>query len=209
MSTPEDARVAAPGEPASDWERKRRSMLDGAARVFSERGYKQGTTKDIAAHAGLSQPALYHYVGSKADLLREIALQVDRDMIGALERATAASPRPTDQLRNLIHEFTRAVVDNRLTFAVYRQEVRSLEPEVADKVQADERAFVSAVERMVAAAQAAGDLPHGQPAVLTYGILNMVSEVHRWYRPDGPLDAESIADAFCDLIRLPRPESIP
>lgn len=202
MATQAEGRSIRAEEPLSDWERKRRQILDGAALVFSTRGYKQGTTTEVAATIGLSQPAIYHYVGSKADLLREIALQVDRDMLGALERGFGASPDPREQLRGVIREFTRAVIDNRLTFAVYRQEARSLEPEVALKVQADEQAFIASVDRLVVKLQGTEQLPAGPSKVVTHGILTMVSEVYRWYRTDGPLDADGIADALCDLVGL-------
>ncbi|MFI6369259.1 TetR/AcrR family transcriptional regulator [Nocardia sp. NPDC050630] len=184
------------------WDHKRRLILDGAAAVFSKRGYVKGTTKEIAAELDLSQPAIYHYVGSKADLLREIAQQVDHDLLDALRRGLAAGPDPITQLRAIITEFTRAVVTNHLTFAVYRSELRWLEPAVAEQVDGDERAFIAAVHDVVERAQASGSLPQAPSAVLTFAILNMVSETHRWYAPVGPLGPDAVADAYCQLIGL-------
>ncbi len=193
--------AAADGETA--WDHKRRRILDGAAAVFSTSGYTKGTTKEIAAHIGLSQPAIYHYVGSKADLLREIALQVDHDMVIALQKGLNRGTDPLTQLRGIILEFTLAVVANRLTFAVYRSERRWLEADIAAQVQQDEDEFVRAVRQVVEAAQKTGRLPAAPPAVLTYAILNMVSESNRWYRAEGPMSPEQVAAAYCSLIGLP------
>src|SRR3954465_14861572 len=102
---PHAQRPAPPAHPA-----KRLASLGGAAEVFVRRGFAAGTTKEIAAEVGLSQPAIYHYVGSKHDLLREIALHVDEEMNGALARGLAVSEEPGRQLRGIIHEFTAAVV---------------------------------------------------------------------------------------------------
>lgn len=188
----------------SAWEDKRRRILDGAAAVFSSRGYSKGTTREIAAQLDLSQPSIYHYVGSKADLLREIALQVDRDMTSALHDGLAAGSDPVTQLRAIITRFTYAVIANHLTFAVYRSEQRWLEPAVAEQVQHDEREFVATVRSVVEKVQALGQLPNAPSSVITFAILNMVSESHRWYHQDGSLDPASIADAYCKLIGLPR-----
>ncbi|MCP2338689.1 TetR/AcrR family transcriptional regulator [Actinomadura rupiterrae] len=197
--------MAASSQPEreSAWEEKRRRILDGAAAVFSSRGYGKGTTKEIAAQLGLSQPSIYHYVGSKADLLREIALQVDRDMTTALRDGLAAGTDPVAQLRAIITRFTAAVIANHLTFAVYRSEQRWLEPAVAEEVQRDEREFVAAVRRVVEKVQALGKLPDAPSSVLTFAILNMVSESHRWYHQEGSLDPASVAETYCELIGLP------
>lgn len=54
----------------------REAILAGARRLFGERGYGAVTNKDLAAAAGVTTGALYHYVDSKLDLY----LQVHRDM---------------------------------------------------------------------------------------------------------------------------------
>lgn len=181
---------------------KRRAILEGAAEVFSRRGFTAGTTKEIAAEVGLSQPAIYHYVGSKADLLREIALHVDYDMMAALEAGLARSKDPLEQLRGVIYEFTAAVVRDRRVFAVFWQELHALEPETRAKVAKDERDFVARVGRVIAALQKQDRFPAGPPAVLAQAVLSMPSWMYHWYRPGGPLSAAAIADLYCRLLGL-------
>lgn len=194
-----------PVDSASAWDEKRRRILYGAATVFSARGYPKGTTKEIAAQIGLSQPAIYHYVGSKSDLLRKIALQVDRVMTAALREGLSLGSDPLTKLRGVIACFTQAVVYNHLTFAVYRSELRWLEPSIAEQVQSDERQFVLAVRGQVEEVQAQGALPDAPSSVLTFAILNMVGESYRWYRDTGPMDPTAVADTYCRLIGLSAP----
>lgn len=52
------------------------TILDGARQLFGERGYAAVTNKDLAAAAGVTTGALYHYVESKLDLY----VAVHRDM---------------------------------------------------------------------------------------------------------------------------------
>lgn len=54
----------------------REAILRGARQLFGERGYGAVTNKDLAAAAGVTTGALYHYVESKLDLYME----VHRDM---------------------------------------------------------------------------------------------------------------------------------
>src|SRR3954470_2167480 len=168
MGASEGNRREAGGEQATtpDHTAKRLAILEGAAEVFVRRGFAAGTTKEIAAEVGLSQPAIYHYVGSKHDLLREIALHVDEEMNGALARGLAVSEEPGRQLRGIIHEFTAAVVRDRRAFAVFWQELYSLPDDVRSRIAEDERTFVTAVAAIVAALQAEHRMPPGSPIVL-------------------------------------------
>lgn len=61
--------------PDSSSENTLEAILDGARRLFSERGYAAVTNKDLASAAGVTTGALYHYVDSKLDLY----LAVHRD----------------------------------------------------------------------------------------------------------------------------------
>jgi AcrR family transcriptional regulator len=185
-----------------EFEAKRRDILEGASEVFVRRGFAAGTTKEIAAEVDLSQPAIYHYVGSKADLLREIALHVDREMSAALDAGLASSDDAEGQLRGVIHEFTAAVVRDRRAFAVFWQELHSLEPDVREKIAADERDFVAKVGRLITALQKRGRMPAGPPVVLAEAVLSMPSWMYHWYRPGGKLEAKDIADIYCRLIGL-------
>lgn len=189
--------------PASDWERKRREILDAAAEVFFERGFERGTTKEIAERVGLSQPSIYHYVGNKQSLISEIANQVSADFTAALDSAERSSDDPVEQLRCIIHAFANALAVNLKTFAVYWKELNSIPEETARPVAASQHSYVTRVDRIVEACQKRGALPARQPThVLTEGILGMLSWMHWWFKPDGRLTPAQVADAFCDLIGL-------
>jgi AcrR family transcriptional regulator len=191
----------------SEWARRRREILDAAAEVFFLRGFDGGTTKEVAARVGLTQPAIYHYVGSKQDLLVEIAREVDGDFSTAIAGALAASSDPVDQLRSVVYAFTGALTRNRLSFAVYWKEYRAIPPDVAKSVAAHQRTFISQVGDLVAKAQDRGVLPAAQPTeIITQGILGMLSWMYWWYRPEGPYRPDDIAHGFLALIGLPEIE---
>ncbi|HYV15625.1 MAG TPA: TetR family transcriptional regulator [Conexibacter sp.] len=197
----EEPPATAPDE--TSWDRRRRSVLAGAAEVFFERGFARGTTHEIAQRVGLSQPAIYHYVGSKEDLISEIAHQVDRDFSAALERSVAASDEPVAQLRGIIASFADTLTRNHRTFAVYWQEQHSLPEAVREETAADLRRYMARIDDVVAAVQQLGLLPAQAPTrVVTEGIIGMLSWMYWWYRPGGRYDAQQIADTFCEMLGL-------
>ncbi len=72
------------GRPRYDTERveeRRAEILEAATAVFARRGYHQARTKQIADEAGLSEGLIYHYFGSKRQLLLAIIDRITTESI--------------------------------------------------------------------------------------------------------------------------------
>lgn len=198
-----------PPPPISVHSTKRAAIVDVAAEVFYERGFSAGTTREIAAEVGLTQPAIYHYVGSKDHLLAAIADHVDREMTAALDRGIARSATSEGQLAAIIEEFTLAVLANQKAFAVYYRENHHIQEDVRARVEAHERQFVRQTSELVSVLQKSGVLPDPDPpTVVAEAILGMASWSYRWFRPGGRATPKAVARAFTRLIGL-EPAEVP
>lgn len=54
---------------------RREQLIRTALRLFSEKGYRGASVRDIARSAGVNEALLYHYFKSKADLFRAVLNQ--------------------------------------------------------------------------------------------------------------------------------------
>jgi AcrR family transcriptional regulator len=81
----------------------RQALLDAAAKVFVERGYRDATIDEIAAAAGYSKGAVYWHFDGKDDLFFALLDErVDRPMREAMEMLSSAPPE-----RDMAPEATR------------------------------------------------------------------------------------------------------
>ena len=55
--------------------RRKKEILDAAARIFAEKGYANATTREIAEAADMAEGTLYNYFGGKRELLLAVASQ--------------------------------------------------------------------------------------------------------------------------------------
>lgn len=73
---------------------RRSAILAAAIRLFSERGFRGVTTRELAASIGVSEPVLYQHFPSKKDLytaiIEESKDQHYHDALGGLERMAEA-----------------------------------------------------------------------------------------------------------------------
>jgi TetR/AcrR family transcriptional regulator, mexJK operon transcriptional repressor len=85
---------------------RRQQIIDGALRVFAQKGFAQATIKEIAQAAGIGSPGLiYHYFADKNDLLGQIfAAQVP--IASLLDKPEALFDLPVREgLTLLAHSF--------------------------------------------------------------------------------------------------------
>ncbi|WP_184503211.1 TetR family transcriptional regulator [Streptomyces botrytidirepellens] len=175
--------------------------MDGAAEVFFRHGFAKGSTREIAALAGVSQGLVAHYF-KKSELMGSIARQVSTDFIAALDKALAGDRSPEEQLARVVHSFVESMALNQHTFRVYWKEIESIPSDDAQQARALEKEYVARVAHIVAAAQKQGVLPAEHDALtLTEGILGMLSWTHWWYRPDRHTP-QQVSAAYRDLIGL-------
>ena len=77
--------------PASDSADTRQEIIDAARRLFAERGYGGVTNKQLAAAAGITPGALYHYVASKLDLYVCVHRDLQRKIYGRFVEAVGGT----------------------------------------------------------------------------------------------------------------------
>jgi AcrR family transcriptional regulator len=111
-----------------------------ATRLFAERGYLSVSMNDIAEAVGIRGPSLYHFVGSKHQLLREIILTTTRANLRNLREAAELSDDVCDQLRVCVEQQVRFRIRNAYENQVMTRETLSLDDAGRDEVIASRNA---------------------------------------------------------------------
>jgi AcrR family transcriptional regulator len=171
------------------------SLLDVAVAVFNERGYDATSMDELAGRLGVTKSAIYHHVSSKVELLR---LALDRALDGLFavtEEPAATTGRAIDRLEHVVRGSVRVLVDE-LPFVTLLLRVRG-NSDVEQAALKRRREFDRIVTELVAAAEDEGDVRQDvDPAVTSRLLFGTVNSLTEWYRPDGGLSADALADAL-------------
>ena len=96
------------GRPPASVSAETRSRILMAARdCFARLGYSRTTNKDIAAAAGITTGAIYHYYDSKQDLFVAVTDEVTELVFSEFERVVADEATFLGQLRALLDAASR------------------------------------------------------------------------------------------------------
>jgi AcrR family transcriptional regulator len=171
------------------------SLLDVAVTVFIERGFEATSMDELATRLGVTKSAIYHHVPSKVELLR-LALDRALDALFAVtEEPGATTGRAIDRLEHVVRGSVR-VLAAELPFVSLLLRVRG-NSEVERTALQRRREFDRVVTALVRAAEEEGDVrPDVDPAITSRLLFGTVNSLTEWYRPDGDLTPDELADAL-------------
>jgi AcrR family transcriptional regulator len=171
------------------------SLLDTAVAVFNERGYDATSMEELAARLGVTKSAIYHHVSSKVELLR-LALDRALDALFAVTEEPGATTGPAiDRLEHVVRGSVH-VLAAELPFVTLLLRVRGNSP-VEQAALQRRREFDRVVTDLVRAAEQEGGVrPDVDPAITSRLLFGTVNSLTEWYRPDGGLSADVLADAL-------------
>lgn len=176
---------------------QRETILHQAARLFARQGYPATTMRDLAATLGVTPAALYYHFSNKDQLLLEVVLHGIEVVHRRVEAAMAAAPTVAQRIWAGLRAHLLACLDHQDFVAVILQESRYLSPAAAERAVAARDAYEALWARTLEAGAEAGLFQGGVDLRLLrlfgFGAMNWVTV---WYRRDGPLPPEAIADAF-------------
>jgi TetR/AcrR family transcriptional regulator, cholesterol catabolism regulator len=177
----------------------RNDILDAAAQVFRKKGFHGASMNDIAEAVNLQKASLYHHVSSKQEIL--LAL-LDRAMEMLTERIAplATQSAPADQkLRQMIHSYLQMLAENADLASVLLFEYRSLEPKQLSRHIPNRDKFENLWRDVVLEGVKSKKFQCAHPGLAVRAMLGTMNWILTWYRTDGALTIEQIADQIADL----------
>lgn len=109
------------------YDRRQQEVVVGAARLFAERGYDQTSVPELASALGLATGSLYHYFGSKEQLLIEICDQLMDPLLEQARALVAQEAEPEARLRALVGLWVAHVIAHRDHMLVFQQQRHTIE----------------------------------------------------------------------------------
>jgi AcrR family transcriptional regulator len=191
------------------WQARRDEIVDTSATVFARQGYHATGIAELCEANDLGQGALYHYIGSKEELLAAIHDRVmDEVMLGA-DRVEAAGGTPSAQLTMLGHELLDVIHRYPDHVWVFLHEFPALTGERADQFRRRRRAYEQRVEAVLAAGVESGEFRDVDPWLTARAWFGMHNYTYLWLKPGGRLSARDVAEPFAQIFMrgIERPDS--
>jgi AcrR family transcriptional regulator len=157
----------------------RAAILATAAELFATRGYRGVTMDEIARRRGMSKRTLYQHFASKEAMADSIVSELLEELADAVDRAMTAGGSFAATFRRVLRSAEMVLV---------RMPVQMLEdlekhaPHIFARIDAFRAGQMRRYGDILAAAQAAGEVPRGVDPALAVDIL--IAAVQAAGRPE-------------------------
>lgn len=172
-----------------------------AAELFAAKGYNGVGVAEIGDATGLGRGALYHHIGSKEDLLYDIASRYIADLVESGRQIAAKYPDPIARIRQLSSHLMHAVGQHQAEMTVCFREVDTLSGEHHTNVSRLHAEYEQIWVDAVAAGVATGVFRKIKTEKIAIkGLLGMYFYSFLWLDPNGRHSPGAIGDVFSDLF---------
>jgi len=182
--------------PAVSQGEKRRQILDAAVRAFARKGYHACRVGEIAEEAGVAYGLVYHYFGSKEELLETIFRETWTQMLSRVQEVREEGGPASEQVRKVTALLLRTWRRNPDLVRVLVHEVTRSPEQLPRQIDEISHAY-EALEGIIAHGQETGEFRNDFDAQLAatifYGALEEV--LTGWVMGQLPDGDEDIARA--------------
>jgi AcrR family transcriptional regulator len=178
---------------------KREAVLRAAVALFLEQGYHRATLAGVAERLNITKPALYNYFRGKDEILFECwAMGQERvdDLIAGID---AAGGNGLVKLRKLVGAYA-AVMATDFGASLVRFDVRDLNAENAEIVRAGKRSIDHTFRSYITQGISDGSIKRCDAKLAAFAIAGSLNWIGHWYRSDGTLSPQAIAEQFTDRL---------
>ena len=187
-------------EPATREGGRRDEIVAQAVALFDAKGYAGTSVNDIAEAVGLSKPALYHWIQHKEDILYWIHEDVSQMLLENARARLEQHIPPREQLRGVARDLLGLMDTHRDWLRVFFEHFRELESGRQELIMARRAEYQSVVQGMLESGMASGAFRTTDPALATNALFGAFVWAYQWFKPDGPLTSEQVADVIFDLL---------
>lgn len=172
---------------------KREAVLRTAARAFNENGFHATSLDDVAERLNVTKPTVYHYIKSKDEILFE-CVKIGLEMMqSAIDVASSSGGKAIDKLIAAMQKYAEIVTMD-FGMCLIRVGEDPLPPESRKKLRKLKAGIDGEFRKLITQAIAEGSIPSCDPKIAAFTVAGALSWIGRWYKPEGPLKPEDIAE---------------
>jgi AcrR family transcriptional regulator len=180
-------------------ELQRRTVLETAAEIFSEKGFRGASMADVARALGVTRPALYYYFDSKEQILTSLVKEVTLYIQELGDSVEDETRDPAETLFEMVKNNALFIIRNPVLFRVvercendFRQSTKQLNTRGKRRIFEE---FKATIVRGIRS----GHFKDIDPSVAAFSVIGLCSWSAWWFKPEGRLKDTEVAAQIASM----------
>jgi AcrR family transcriptional regulator len=172
-------------------------LVDAAVELFASKGFNGTSIRDIAKLTGMTISNIYYHYGSKEGLLVAILERATRQIVGSLNPVVEMDLEPLERFKLLL----RTHFDLLVNAGRREADILFLEEEHVSRFRKPFQIdLMNMYRKELETLQAMGYVKKVNITVLAFNIFGVINWHLRWYKPDGKMSLDQVADEMVDFV---------
>ena len=179
---------------------KRDAVLQTAAHMFLEQGYRRTSMSELAKRLQITKPALYYYFHNKEQILVECYRAGITLIETLLDKALVSRGTGLTKVKAYIEAYAKSVVLYDFGRCVAMLDESELSPETRKEVRALKRRIDASIRGYIEEGIADKSIAPCDAKLASFAMSGAINWIGTWYKPSGPLSGVEIAGHFTHLL---------
>ncbi|MEH7246013.1 TetR/AcrR family transcriptional regulator [Neobacillus niacini] len=180
--------------------KKKNEILRSASSIISEKGYEKTTMEDIAAQLLMTKGSMYYYFKNKEELLFECHLMILEPSIEKLIDVRNSDLSPLGKMRKVISDYIIFEINEKAMFNVAGKLDQTFSKEFLEKILAKRDEYNHIFDELIQEGIKTEVFQNVDVKMARLIILGALNSVQSWYKPEGKLKPEEIANIHADYL---------
>ena len=178
----------------------RNRIIDTAKDLFAAKGFKGASIRDIEKAVGMHMSNIYHHFGSKEGLMIAILESSAGKTLKCLREVSDSDLDPVDRFKLILKEHTLITIGRKKEVKLVMDNEKHLSPKGYKLIHQTQVEILAIYMKQLGILKKLGKIRSSNITVLAFNILGIINWSIRWFRPNGHLSADEVADQIVDFI---------
>jgi AcrR family transcriptional regulator len=179
---------------------KRDAVLQTAAQLFLETGYRKTSMSQLATRLNITKPALYYYFHNKEEILIECYRAGFEKIENVLHEAKDCHGDGLCKVKSYLHAYATAVVNYDFGRCVATLDDTELSDKTRRQVRAIKRRIDATLRGYVEEGFTDGSIAPCNAKLASFAMAGAINWIGNWYRPNGSHSPQEIVSEFVHLL---------
>lgn len=170
---------------------RKQEILQHAARLFKEKGYRAVSMRDLADALQIKASSLYNHIQSKEEILSSIILEVAEEYAEVMQRIQAEEISCIQKLRKLIALHIQIATKNSNGMAIVQNDWVHLEEHMVHYKQLRSN-YENNFHKIIKAGIANNELRKANPETIAFSLLSTLNTLYLWIPKKSNLDVDEL-----------------
>ena len=179
--------------------KRKEEIIEKATDLFYRHGFVKASIRDIVKAVGITNSTVYIYFKNKDEILYHIIEDIGSALLKEISPGIEAHYDPVECLKKMIFKQVCLMKEKRKEIKIYMEEQYQLPTVLRKRALKQHRQIYDIYYSMLCKIKDKGLIRDVDETVMTFAISAMMNWSYRWFRDNGRLSIEEVAE---DIIGI-------